>query len=69
MLFMRRYFPASLPVALAYSFAKAAQMTMKGYRKEARALLLASLNMPPPQDIRKVLSPEAARLAFAPLKR
>ena len=66
---MRCHFPASLPVALAYSFAKAAQLTMKGYRQEAKALLLASLNRPPPDDIRKVLSPEAARLAFAPLKR
>ncbi|MCF7702209.1 glycosyltransferase family 2 protein [Loktanella sp. M215] len=69
MLFMRRYFPTHLPVALAYSFAKAAQLAMKGYRKEAKALLMASLNRPPPPEIRNVLSQEAARLAFPALKR
>lgn len=67
--FMRRYFPAALPMAYVYSFAKAAQLLIKGYPVEARTLLGASLGLPPSATIHARLSPEAARLAFAPLKR
>lgn len=68
MRFMRRFFPRNVPIALAYSVAKAAQLMLKGYRKEAKALMLASLNRQPPADIRSVLSKEAAALAFPPTK-
>ncbi|WP_392336683.1 glycosyltransferase family 2 protein [Loktanella salsilacus] len=68
MRFMRRFFPRNVPIALAYSVAKAAQLTLKGYRKEANALMLASLNRQPPADIRNVLSEEAAALAFPATK-
>ena len=59
----------ALPVAHAYSLAKAVQLFAKGYRVEARTLLGASLGLPPSPAIRARLSPEAAKLAFAPLKR
>ena len=62
--FMRRYFPAALPVAYAYSVAKAAQLLLKGFPKEAATLLGASFGRPPSPDIRARLAPEAARRAF-----
>lgn len=68
MRFMGRFFPRNVPIALAYSVAKAAQLILKGYRKEAKALMLASLNRQPPADIRSVLSEEAAAMAFPATK-
>lgn len=62
--FMRRFFPARLPIAFAYSLAKATQLMLKGYGKEARALLLGSLNRPPPADVLMKLSDDAMSLAF-----
>jgi len=62
--FVRRYFPLNLPIAFAYSLAKAAQLALKGYRREAWTLLMGSLNRPPPAYVRSVLTPEAAQLAF-----
>ena len=62
--FIRSLFPASVPIALAYSCAKAAQIALKGYRAEAWALLRGSLNMPPPRKVRDLLSDEAARIAL-----
>jgi GT2 family glycosyltransferase len=64
--FMRRHFPRAVPMAHAYSLAKAAQLWLKGYRIEARTLLGASFGRPPSPGIRARLSPEAAALAFAP---
>ncbi len=64
--FMWRYHPYALPVAYAYSLAKAAQLLVKGYPAEARAVLGACLGLPPSPGIRARLSPEAARLAFPP---
>ena len=63
--FVRRYFPASLPMAYAYSVAKAAQLWLKGYRREAATLLGASFGRPPADDIRTRLGPAAAERAFA----
>jgi len=65
MRFVRRYFPASLPMAYAYSLAKAAQLGLKGYPKEAATLLGATFGRPPAAEIRTRLSPEAAKRAFA----
>lgn len=62
--FMRRFFPARLPVAFAYSLAKAAQLFLKGYVREAWALLLGSLNRPPPAHVLRMLSDDAVCLAF-----
>ena len=64
LMFMRRHFPQALPVAYAYSVAKALQLALKGYGPEARTLLSASFGRPPAPGIRARLSPEAARLAF-----
>ena len=67
--FMRRHFPASLPLALAYSLAKSAQLLVKGYPVEAWTILSASLGLGPSARIRARLSPEAAALAFGPDRR
>ena len=62
--FVRRYLPASLPVAWAYTLAKAAQYRLKGWREEARAVIAGARNAPPPQAVRDRLSPATAALAF-----
>jgi GT2 family glycosyltransferase len=62
--FMRRYFPAALPTALLYSAAKAAQLLMKGFGREAATLLGASLGRGPSKEIRDRLSPDAQKRAF-----
>lgn len=64
--FVRRHFPQNVPIALAYAAAKATQLALKGYRREAWTLLLGSLNASPPDHVRAILSPEAAALAFRP---
>jgi GT2 family glycosyltransferase len=67
--FMRRFRHqvrgGNLLFAYAYSFAKAAQLALKGYWTEAYTVLLASFDRPPPAEVRARLSPEAAALAFA----
>lgn len=68
MRFVRRYFPWALPVALVYSFAKAAQLMLKGYGPEGATLLRASLGYGPGRAIRASLSPKAAVRAFAAWK-
>lgn len=67
--FMRRYYPRSLPIAYAYSLAKAAQLLLQGYPTEARTLLGASFGRPPSAEIRARLAPEAAELAFGQVVR
>jgi GT2 family glycosyltransferase len=64
--FMHHFYPKNVPVALAYSVAKAAQLALKGYGTEARTVMLASLNRPPPPAVRAKLSDAAADLAFGP---
>jgi len=64
--FVRRHLPRALPGALMYSLAKAAQLGLKGFGAEARAVLAGSFNRPPAPEIRARLSPEAARLAALP---
>ena len=68
MRFVRRYFPWALPVALLYSFAKAAQLMLKGYGPEGATLLRASLGFGPDPTLRASLSPKAADRAFAAWK-
>jgi GT2 family glycosyltransferase len=58
--FMRRHFPAALPLALLYSAAKAAQLALKLYLREAWTILYASLDRPPAAAIRARLGPAAA---------
>jgi len=67
--FMWRFFPQWLPVALTYSCAKAAQLLFKGYPKEASAMMRASLGIAPSEEVRRMLSPEAAHLALSKHKK
>lgn len=67
--FMRRYYPAALPIALLYSAAKAGQLLLKGYPLEAWTILSASLGLPASAAIRERLGPEAAARAFGPAGR
>lgn len=62
--FVRGHFASSLPVALAYSVAKAAQIALKGYGREAWTIVLGSLNAAPPAHVRRILFKEAAERAF-----
>ncbi|MGH1424012.1 MAG: glycosyltransferase family 2 protein [Pseudooceanicola sp.] len=56
MLFLRRFFPASVITAHVWSLAKAAQFASKGFRSEARALLAGAFGRLPPETVRKQLS-------------
>jgi hypothetical protein len=62
--FVRRFRPASLPGAYAFSLAKAVQLLVKGGPAQAAAMLRAAHGLPPPLAVRRRLSPEAARRAF-----
>lgn len=65
MRFVRRHFPIALPVALLYSFAKAAQLAFKGQFIGSSVIVRASLGFGPTRSIRASLSPDAAQRAFA----
>lgn len=62
--FLRRHRPAALPGGLLYSAAKAAQLALKGYPREAWTILTASLDLPASAAIRSRLGPAAAARAF-----
>lgn len=64
MRFMRRFRPQAWPTAQAFTLLKAAQMAMKGHRREAAVLLGASFDRPPPVEVRQRIKGPAARLAF-----
>ena len=64
MLFIRRFHPVALPLTYLYAMAKAAQIFLKGARREAWALVCALHGLNPPKEVRERLSPEAARIAF-----
>lgn len=61
---MRKYFRSRLVLAYIYSFLKAMQFAIKGHPREAALLIVAALDLPPPTEIAKRLSPEAQKLAF-----
>lgn len=63
-LFVRRFNPAALPVAIAYATAKALQLMAKGAFPQAFTLLRAVYGLPAPAVVRSRLSPEAASIAF-----
>jgi GT2 family glycosyltransferase len=67
MRFVRRHLPGSRLTAWAYTIAKAWQYRLKGWRDEAKALFAGARDASPPASVRDRLSPEAARLAFAPM--
>lgn len=64
MLFVRRFNPAGLPVAMAYATVKAIQLLLKGAVPQAGALLRAVWGLGAPKSVRDRLSPEAQRIAF-----
>lgn len=64
MLFVRRFNPIGLPVAMAYATAKALQLLLKGARPQAVTLLRAVWCLGPPQEVRDRLSADAQRIAF-----
>jgi GT2 family glycosyltransferase len=64
MMFVRRFNPVGLPVAMAYATAKAGQLMLKGAWPQAGALLRAVYGLGAPKEVRARLSPEAARIAF-----
>lgn len=65
MRFMARINPVAIPVAWAYAMAKAAQITLKGARAEAWALITGASGLAPPRAVADRLSPEARSIAFA----
>lgn len=64
MMFMRRFRPLALPIAMGYATAKAAQLALQGAGPQARALLSAVYGLPAPKAVRTRLSPEARRIVF-----
>lgn len=62
--FLKRFNPASLPIAYAYAVAKAIQLMLKGAPDEAHALIAGLLGLRPPKKVRQILAPEARALAF-----
>ncbi|MCB1333338.1 MAG: glycosyltransferase family 2 protein [Roseivivax sp.] len=64
LMFIRRHLPGSLLTAQLYTLAKAAQLALKGYRREAMALVAGSLNRPAPREVTDRLPPEVCRRAL-----
>lgn len=64
MLFVRRFNPVGLPVAMGYATVKAVQLLLKGAAPQAGALLRAVWGLGAPKSVRDRLSPEAQRIAF-----
>lgn len=64
MRFVRRHRPSALPMAFAYTLAKAGQMVLQGYPKDAWTIIGASLGLGPARSIRERLSKEALHKAF-----
>lgn len=64
MLFVRRFYPAALPIAVLYATTKALQLMAKGAFPQALTLLRAVWGLSAPRAVRDRLSPEAAQIAF-----
>ncbi|NJS14854.1 MAG: glycosyltransferase family 2 protein [Sphingopyxis sp.] len=62
--FVRRFMPLTLPGALAFSLAKAAQLILTGGRAEGWAILAGSFGLPAPASVRDRLGPAALRIAL-----
>lgn len=62
--FIRHFRPSSLPLAFAFSVAKACQLLIQRAPLEAWTVLTASIGRPPSRDIRARLTPDAADMAF-----
>lgn len=64
MKFVRRFNPVGLPIAIGFATLKAMQLMLKGAMPQALTLLRAVYGLPPPNEVRDRLSPDAARIAF-----
>ena len=64
MRFMRRFFPARVPIAYSYSALKIVRLVMQGFFEEAHGAFCGLHGLPPPANVRCRLTDEAARLAF-----
>ena len=64
MMFVRRFNPVGLPVAMVYATAKAGQLMLKGAWPQAVTLLRAVWGLSAPDEVRSRLSPEAQKIAF-----
>lgn len=61
MMFLRRHAPRNMAIGWAYTGAKVAQLAVKGYWQEARALLAGACRAKPPAAVAERLGPEALR--------
>ena len=61
MMFLRRHAPQNMAIGWAYTAAKVAQLALKGYWQEARALLAGARRAKPPEAVAQRLGPEALR--------
>lgn len=65
MRFVARHLPASRVGALGYTFAKAAQLGLKGARDEAWSMIAGAMELaPPPAVAARIKDPRARALAF-----
>jgi GT2 family glycosyltransferase len=64
MRFMRRFFPWRLPVVYIYSILKVVRLAMQGFYEEADGAFRGLHDLPPPTNVRRRLTEEAARIAF-----
>jgi GT2 family glycosyltransferase len=64
MRFMRRFYPWRLPVAYIYSVLKVVRLVMQGFYDEAHGAFRGLHALPPPANVRRRLTDEAARIAF-----
>lgn len=61
MMFLRRHAPQNMAIGWAYTVAKIAQLAVKGYWQEARALFAGACRAAPPAAVAERLDPEALR--------
>ena len=64
MRFMRRFFPARVPIAYSYSALKIVRLVTQGFFEEAHGAFCGLHALPPPASVRRRLTDEAARFAF-----
>lgn len=62
MMFLRRFRPSSVPLAVAYGTAKALHLALRGAMPQAASLIRALYGLAPPQAVRARLSPAAYAL-------
>ena len=67
-MFIRKFSARSLPIALLWSLLKSSQLFLKGYREEAKAMLTASMNLPPPPSVQSDILENKAAIFKAQLQ-